>query len=523
MARGLKRRGVVGCVALAGLLLALLLAPVTPVSAGGPIWLATQQATFSATNKSAPSMATYRNHAYVLWLGDPVGKHTYYQVYFTTNASGTWQTRLLAAVGPAFAGAGDAARALLAVDPSIHRLYAAWPVTAGLLLYTSDNEGTTWQGPITVVKTTAANEIPANIALAAGGGKVAVAFLGNPVGFGIKPACTNGIADVIALTFSASTWSQPQDLTSCVSAKSNGFRTQRLAYDGTTGRFVLMALDDTNTTGLWYIAQGAGGAWSAPASTPMSKLADISGYYGDYRVAASGGTTYVVYALSTKPNTSFSYVDVFLGTHKSGSGWTVRRITQDPFNCEKFDVAVAAVPGRLALAYRWGGFCAKPSGQSHEYIHVLTGLPGHFTETVLRPATPTNCLRPVLAFDGPVFRVLQACSNTTEPGLNLFYTPEFYDVVGPATQITKVINLGPGTIQLYWTAQDPTPGSGVAYAEVQVRVNGGAWQTVAAAAHATVVLYRQAQPGNTYTFRVRARDKVNNWGTWVVSAPVKTT
>ena len=491
--------------------------------AAGPIWLATQQATFTMTNKSVPSMATYRNHAYILWLGDPVGKHSYYQVYFTTNAAGVWQTRLLAAVGPAYAGAGDAPRALIAVDASVKRLYAVWPVGAGLVLYTSGDQGATWQGPTTLVKTTAASGIFPNIALAAGGGKVAVAFDDSAATM-VKGACTDtGVNDVFVLTYNGTAWSAPQNVTSCGSVKANGWRTARLAYDQTTGRFSLVALDDSGKYHLWYSAQGSGGTWSTPSLTPMSELLSINNYDGDYRVAAIGGATYVVYDLSTKPNTGFSYVDVYLAVHQPGSGWTVRRITQDPFNCEKFDVAISALPGRLALAYRWGGFCAKPSGLPHESIHVLTGLPSGLADTVLKPATPTNCLRPVLSTDGNVFRLLQVCYNTTGPGQNLFYTPEFYDVVGPTATITKVTNIGPGTLEVYWTAQDPTPGSGVAYSQVQVRVSGGAWQSVVAATPATQVLYEQAQPGDTYVFRVRSRDKVNNWGAWVVSAPIKTT
>ncbi|HVA91301.1 MAG TPA: fibronectin type III domain-containing protein [Chloroflexota bacterium] len=521
MVTTLRRRCAAGYAALVGLLLAFLLLPASPAAASGAIWLPTQQATFSATNKSASSMATYRNHAFILWLGDPVANHSYYQVYYTTNASGAWKTRLLSGVGPGYGGAGDGPRALIAVDPAIKRLYAAWPVGAGLVLYTSDNEGTTWQGPTILVKTGASKIFP-NIALAADKGKVAIAFDGNPHDFGIKPACSGGIADVLAVIYNGTAWSQPQDLTSCVSVQSNGFRTQRLAYDETTGRFSLVAQDDSGTYRLWY-AQGSGTTWSTPALTPMIHLMDIATYNGDYRVAAAGGTTYVTYALSTKPGTGFSYVDVYLGTHRSGQDWAVQRITHDPLNCEKFDVALAALSARLALAYRWGGFCAKPeppSGPHEEYIHVLTGLPGHFKEIVpFQPPIPSSCLRPVLSTDGNVFRVLQVCSNvgSNTKGVNLYYTPEFLDVVGPITHITAISAAGPGQIRVAWTAQDPTPGSGVAYAQVEMRMDGGAWQTVVAATQSSFIVYTHAQVGHTYTFRVRSRDKVNNWGAWVTA------
>jgi hypothetical protein len=498
-----------------------------PAAASGGIWLATQQTTSTATNKAVPSMATYRNHAYILWLGDvPPGKTTT-QIFFTTNASGAWKTRLLSAAGPYPGGVvGGGPNVFMAVDPSIKRLYAIWsngkPGAGGIVMYTSDDEGAIWQGPTSIVKNPPSANIIDNLALAVGGGKLAVAFDGNPHDFGIKSACPGGIADLLAVTYNGTVWSQPQDVTSCVATQSSGFRTQRLAYDETTGRFSLVALDDTNNYGLWY-AQSSGTTWSAPVLTPMSHL--VSGannpYDGDYQVAAAGGTTYVAYANLIKPNAAWCCVDVYLGTHRSGQGWKVQRITHDPLNCQKFDVGLAALPDRIAIAYRWGGSCAKPeppSGPHEEYIHVLTGLPGQFQETVLfKPKIPSNCLRSVVSTDGNVFRVLQTCYNVGTSGVNLFYTPEFDDVVGPVTQITSISAAGPGAIRVAWSAQDPTPGSGVAYAQVEVQVNGGAWQYVTKATQSVFIMYTHAQAGQTYTFRVRSRDKVNNWGAWVTA------
>jgi hypothetical protein len=527
MVTGLRRRCAAGYAALVGLLLAFLILPVMPAAASGGIWLATQQATFSATNKLVPSMATYRNHAYILWLGDvPPGKTTT-QIFFTTNASGVWKTRLLSAAGPYPGGVVEGGpNVFMLVDPSIKRLYAIWANgsngTGGIVMYRSDDEGATWQGPTIIVKNTPGGTISDNLALAVGGGTIAVAFDGNPHDFGIKPACPGGIADLLAVTYNGTAWSQLQDVTSCVATQSNGFRTQRLAYDETTKRFSLVALDDTNSYGLWY-AQSSGTTWSAPVLTPMTHLVTGANnpYLGDYQVAAAGGTTYVAYANLIKPNAVWCCIDVMLGTHRSGQGWKVQRITHDPLNCQKFDVGLAALPGRIAIAYRWGGFCAKPeppSGPREEYFHVLTGLPGHFQEMVLfKPKIPSSCLRSVLSTDGNVFRVLQTCSNNGVPGGNLFYTPEFDDVVGPTTHITGISAAGSGAIRVAWSAQDPTPGSGVAYSQVEVRVDGGAWQTVVAATQSSFIVYTHAQAGKTYTFRVRARDKVNNWGAWVTA------
>lgn len=515
--RSAMRRLLLSSAALTCMLVAVL--PVSQVAAVGAIWLATVKATSTATDKSQPALATYRNHAYILWLGgDALANHGNYQVFYTTNASGAWQTRLLTSAGPSAGGALDGPRALIAVDPTIKRLYAVWPVPppGGLVLYTSDNEGATWQGPTLLVKTTGVS-IFANIAVAAGGGKVAVAFLGSYRDFGAGACKERGYTDVFVVTYGGSSWSTPRNLTSCASDQAGGFRTARLAYDETTGRFSLVAQDDSGKFRLWYL-QGSGTTWSVPALTPMAHLTTGAGnfYNGDYRVAAAGGVTYVAYPLSTKPGAYFSNVDVYLATHKSGQGWTMQRVTQDPLDCQKYDVALAARPGRIALAYTWNTWCARTGGPRENYIHVMTGLPGHLKDLVpFTPTIPSSCARPVLSTDGDLFRVIQICSNVGAKGGNIYYTPEYLDVVGPTATITKIKAAGPGAIRLAWSAQDPTPGSGVAYYQVQVRVNGGAWQDVVTATQSLFLVYKQAQAGKSYTFRVRARDKVNNWGAWV--------
>lgn len=127
MVTALRRRYATACVALIGVAVAFLLPPAPAAAAGGAIWLPTQQATFTLKNILVPSMATYRNHAYILWLGDvPPGKTTT-QIFFTTNASGAWKTRLLSAAGPNPGGVvGNGPNVFMAVDPSIKRLYAVW-------------------------------------------------------------------------------------------------------------------------------------------------------------------------------------------------------------------------------------------------------------------------------------------------------------------------------------------------------------------------------------------------------------
>jgi hypothetical protein len=51
---------------------------------------------------------------------------------------------------------------------------------------------------------------------------------------------------------------------------------------------------------------------------------------------------------------------------------------------------------------------------------------------------------------------------------------------------------------------------------VQVRDGGGPWQDLTPqGTRSTFLVYAHLQSGHRYTFRVRARDGVNNWGAWV--------
>lgn len=102
---------------------------------------------------------------------------------------------------------------------------------------------------------------------------------------------------------------------------------------------------------------------------------------------------------------------------------------------------------------------------------------------------------------------------------DLFYLPEFLDVVGPMMLSLTVLETSTGVThgpRLAWSAQDPTPGSGVAYYAVQVRDNNGPWQIVVPATRSVGLEYTRVQVGHRYTFRVRARDRVNNWGAWAI-------
>jgi hypothetical protein len=68
----------------------------------------------------------------------------------------------------------------------------------------------------------------------------------------------------------------------------------------------------------------------------------------------------------------------------------------------------------------------------------------------------------------------------------------------------------PGSVR--WSAKDP--GSGVQRYEVQIRRNGGAWRAVDLPSRLTTSVSRTFAIGDSYRFRVRARDKVGNWSDW---------
>jgi hypothetical protein len=70
-------------------------------------------------------------------------------------------------------------------------------------------------------------------------------------------------------------------------------------------------------------------------------------------------------------------------------------------------------------------------------------------------------------------------------------------------------------IKLSWTGTDS--GAGIASYDVGRSYDGGAYQTIAGATTATSLNWSM-NPGHTYRFRVRARDKAGNVGAWVYAS-----
>src|SRR2546430_227467 len=112
---------------LAALLTALL--ALTTATAIGPVWLPTVRAAHLPFSDVALALATYRHHAYMLSTRlDPPRSDAPAGVYFTTDESGAWTTRLLSARAPL--QLIEENQTALALDPSTRRLYGAWAYNA---------------------------------------------------------------------------------------------------------------------------------------------------------------------------------------------------------------------------------------------------------------------------------------------------------------------------------------------------------------------------------------------------------
>ncbi len=518
--------------ALLALLMALL--SVGRVFAGGVVWLPARSATHGTVAHALPSLATDHNHAYILTIaGDTTGLSA--PVYYTTNAFGAWRTTLLSAKGPHAGGAYLGDYVIIAVDPTIKphgRLYAVWNVAGTpttperTVLYTSNDEGAAWTGPLTLATGSAGRVV----ALAAGKGTAAVAIVGSFRDLGAGPCSEAGVADLFVVTYNGATWAKPRNLSSCLSDKAGGFDKPKLAFDATTALFSVTAISAVDGQALLWYAQGSGSAWAPLAPTPLAGVGgsvESSGSpYDDYRLAAAGGAVYVAYTGRDTLEAHLSSYDIRLAVKTSGQAWTVQRVTRDPANCEKYDVALAALPGRVALAYTFGSSerCQDQAEDHSSRVHVLTGSANSLRDMAL--ATPAgvpshalghDCYRPAVSSDGGLFRVVDVCDGLGQ-GANLFYQPEFFDI-GPIVTLT-VPSVGSGAIHLSWSEHNAVPGFGVVSYQAQVRDGIGPWQDVTLGTTSTSLAYTQGSKGHSYTFRVRGRDGMSIQGDWAVSAAV---
>lgn len=88
-------------------------------------------------------------------------------------------------------------------------------------------------------------------------------------------------------------------------------------------------------------------------------------------------------------------------------------------------------------------------------------------------------------------------------------------VHSPSYLRTQLPAGGKAWAHIGWTGADGTKGSGIASYDVSRSVNGGAWVTVSARQD-WIGHDQQLVPGASYRFRVRARDRDGNTGSWRV-------
>lgn len=489
--------------------------PVTGASASGSFWLPTKQASDPSFDHLNPVLATYKNHAYVLSVRVN-GSSNATSVYLSTNETGPWTSQLMSAKGPPNTYSRDFTS--LAVDPNTGRLYAAWVYQKNadqdaLGVSTRDPSGQ-WSAPTDAVT---AGSLVGQAFIAAGSGKAYAAFISSET----TGSCDDAVgrnADVQVISFDGSTWSAPQNLTSCVSGTDMlQFDTPKVAIDE-QGRGYLVS--EVNGD-LWY-TDNASGAWSAP--TQITQSANIPGSVGTalrtfYGIAASNGIAYVAFARHADTPTD----DVLLTSHAAGGSWSApsRVSPQDPQDCPKFGVSIVANQGRVGISYARGslGYCHASGGKDGSVPFVFTGLPGHMSPVGSLAGTSPNCFATSLAKEGNLFRFVAACDQPSTLGRGqLYYKAEFLDTMGPVAHLVAPARATAPVIGLHWSARDPQPGSGVASYSLEVRDGAGSWHTLLVSTHATQLIYRQARAGRRYTFRLRARDRTANWGAWVMAS-----
>jgi len=511
-------------VAIVALLSALL--PQTRAAAAGPIWLPGVQADRPVVdptyNNLHPVIATDRDTYVLSTRKRPRLSDDETDVYLSVGARGsapgslTWTTHKISSQGPPYI-ITPSGNVSLAVDPSTHRLFAVWWYTKSKVagdvagVRTSSDGGATWSGPTDL--TTTGLSIPSVVA---GGGTADVAFTSSQIDVPTG-SCDNrrGYDNVFVARYDGRGWSRGQNLTSCLTvAHQPEFQYIRLTRDE-DGRLYLIAT--TNNDELWY-ADNAGGAWTTPVRIARAIGGSPPGS-GDaaQALAASKGVVYVAY-VGTDGTAPGYYEDIFLTSHAPGGGWSAPlNVTRDAnVHCQKYAPVLVARAGRIGLAYI-EGYSSRPDC-AYDTLRMETGTPGSLTPARTTLAANAECDHPGLATDGDIFRLVADCGHApSKVNTALYYQEEFLDVVGPTmTSLRVPATTTAPSVHLSWSAQDPTPGSGVAYYEVQVKEDGGAWQDVVPGGTRSKSLdYTQARAGHTYTFRVRARDRVNNWGGWV--------
>jgi hypothetical protein len=497
---------------IASLFLSLL--PLHSVHASGVFWLPTQQASDASFDHLNPVLASYKNHAYVLSVRVN-GASNVTSVFFSTNESGTWTTQLMSAQGPVNTYSREFTS--LAVDASTGRLYAAWVYqkTAdedALGVWMRDPSGQ-WSGPVDAVT---AGSLVTQPFIVAGSGKAYATFISSETTGACADFPSRG-DDVQVVAYDGSGWSSPQNLTSCVSGSDMvGFSTPKLALDE-NGHAYLVAIANSD---LWY-TDNVSGSWSDPAQiTHGANIVDSVGtalrtFYG---IAASNGAAYVAYVHHVDTVAD----DVLLMSRATSGTWSsaTRISPSDPQDCPKFGLSIIANAGRIGLSYVRGsnGYCHASGGTDGNVPFLFTGVPGQLTAVGSLEAANPDCFATFLAHEGNLFRFVTTCDAPSSLGKGqLSYKAEFLDTVGPQSHLS-VSGHASTTIHLSWSATDPQPGSGVAAFELQQRAGSGAWKTLLASTATRALTYHAVPRSSRYSFRLRAKDHVDNWGPWVTAS-----
>ncbi|MGC9023586.1 MAG: fibronectin type III domain-containing protein, partial [Chloroflexia bacterium] len=98
--------------------------------------------------------------------------------------------------------------------------------------------------------------------------------------------------------------------------------------------------------------------------------------------------------------------------------------------------------------------------------------------------------------------------------------PYYIDTTAPDSSVEPLPAHSPTSFVVRWSGSDPVPGSGLASYDVQYRVGpSGVWTDWFSASTLTSATFGpespvHTQPGQTYYFRCRARDRAGNLETY---------
>jgi hypothetical protein len=98
------------------------------------------------------------------------------------------------------------------------------------------------------------------------------------------------------------------------------------------------------------------------------------------------------------------------------------------------------------------------------------------------------------------------------PYIKVTYT-SCSDTAPPTTSMQSLPNWSPGSFTVKWSAQDGN-GTGIAWYDVQYRINGGSWVEWKHQTTSTSATFSGASMGQVVEFRARAADNCHNLGNW---------